>query len=537
MAPESLPVWIQRAGRAGRRHDIQAEAILLIQPTVFAEKGKKTRKEGEQITYVKKIDSGLRQWVEPTPKGRCRREVADEYFNNPPGRASELFCKSMDQCDDKWSLAPTGACCDNCTAQEAEEAMREGESSASAGKVPSFNLPPFARPSSVSQMDSTALPAREMDHFDASNWRAFVLKVRHSEKDMEHVTKLLVQWRRRTWWSLYSTSPFGPAGILPDSIIKTLSIHTTFASVDHLKRLDWLFAARHGPEVIAILALVDMPAALDELAKKKQKQEDAVATAAAKLSLERERAERTRERERAHVQKLAEAAQRKQRVEEARHMREEKQAAQAEARAEKAAAKAAARMLEGRGQKRQASGESTSASSKRRRMEKENEAPMAVEARVGPALALALTTPRPRPRPRPVYRPPTTSSITENTVLTAPLEYCSSMVPMIPPTDIIPQTPNHLNCDTLPSEASIPQTPPSHVTPVQYTPYGTDTQIFTPYTPSRLCNYALPLSFASSSTYTHPYSVSDSPSGSPLSHTVSTPLRSLRAFHWGHWAV
>ncbi|KAI9065034.1 hypothetical protein FKP32DRAFT_1545870, partial [Trametes sanguinea] len=60
MAPESLSTWIQRAGRAGRRPDIQAWATFLIQPTLFQEKGKKTKKYGEPIVYVKEIETGLR---------------------------------------------------------------------------------------------------------------------------------------------------------------------------------------------------------------------------------------------------------------------------------------------------------------------------------------------------------------------------------------------------------------------------------------------------------------------------------------------
>lgn len=82
MAPESLSIWFQRAGRAGRSADIQARAILLIQPSVFHEKGKATRKDGDPIEYVKQLEPGLRLWVSPPP-GTCRRDIADEYFDNP----------------------------------------------------------------------------------------------------------------------------------------------------------------------------------------------------------------------------------------------------------------------------------------------------------------------------------------------------------------------------------------------------------------------------------------------------------------------
>ncbi|KAI0350066.1 P-loop containing nucleoside triphosphate hydrolase protein [Trametes cingulata] len=90
MAPESLSVWMQRAGRAGRRPDLQARAVLLIQPSVFQEKGKQSRQEGEAVVYVKEIEEGLRLWVEAPPEV-CRRDVADEYFDNPPGERKRTY--------------------------------------------------------------------------------------------------------------------------------------------------------------------------------------------------------------------------------------------------------------------------------------------------------------------------------------------------------------------------------------------------------------------------------------------------------------
>ncbi|KAI0708349.1 P-loop containing nucleoside triphosphate hydrolase protein [Earliella scabrosa] len=82
MAPSSLSTWFQRAGRAGRRADIRARAILLVQPTVFHEKGKAKRQPGEPVQYVKQLEPGLRLWIEAPPT-RCRRDIADEYFDSP----------------------------------------------------------------------------------------------------------------------------------------------------------------------------------------------------------------------------------------------------------------------------------------------------------------------------------------------------------------------------------------------------------------------------------------------------------------------
>ena len=82
LVPASLSVWMQCAGRAGRSPDIQARAILLIQPTVFQERHSKVETDPNKpgkVTYVKDVDDGLHAWLETTA---CRRDVADQYFNS-----------------------------------------------------------------------------------------------------------------------------------------------------------------------------------------------------------------------------------------------------------------------------------------------------------------------------------------------------------------------------------------------------------------------------------------------------------------------
>ncbi|KAH7910136.1 P-loop containing nucleoside triphosphate hydrolase protein [Hygrophoropsis aurantiaca] len=95
MAPGSLSIWMQRAGRAGRTLTMNARAILLVQPSVFQEKRTKKGKDpdedddGESIKYVKQIEDGLRQWIETEG---CRRDIADEYFDSGVQRKGELLC-------------------------------------------------------------------------------------------------------------------------------------------------------------------------------------------------------------------------------------------------------------------------------------------------------------------------------------------------------------------------------------------------------------------------------------------------------------
>jgi superfamily II DNA helicase RecQ len=107
MVPPMLSVWTQCLGRAGRSGE-PAIVILLVEPSVY--KLKKSRgvvgpedPDGEDkddededvgdgesdtgpvgsadLTYQKKVEEGMRKWIEAT---KCRRIVADTYFNNPP---------------------------------------------------------------------------------------------------------------------------------------------------------------------------------------------------------------------------------------------------------------------------------------------------------------------------------------------------------------------------------------------------------------------------------------------------------------------
>ncbi|KAJ7466530.1 P-loop containing nucleoside triphosphate hydrolase protein [Mycena latifolia] len=89
MVPASLAIWMQRAGRAGRNILIAARAILLVQPSVFKEVNpKKGEPVTDEVTFQKVVEEGLREWIEAKD---CRREVADEYFDNGTVRQRE-FC-------------------------------------------------------------------------------------------------------------------------------------------------------------------------------------------------------------------------------------------------------------------------------------------------------------------------------------------------------------------------------------------------------------------------------------------------------------
>ncbi|OJT05421.1 hypothetical protein TRAPUB_2056, partial [Trametes pubescens] len=271
MAPESLSVWMQRAGRAGRHPDIKARAILLIQPTVFQEKGKQTRQEGAPVVYVKEIDPGLRRWADPPPDS-CRRNIADEYFDNPPARR-----------------APTGDCCDFCTERKraaAQDLASTTHTSSNPAAVVTMTSQGAASEPSVPQ-------ASIVDVFSPTNWRMY-LRATRPEDDEQQVRKLLQAWRYKTWRTSYSHQPFGPSGILPDAVLATLSSRTSFATVADLGGLRWLLAKHHGADVLELLHDFDRGRMLPKIAAAKAK---ADAVKADKEAKEREQLEKLAERE------------------------------------------------------------------------------------------------------------------------------------------------------------------------------------------------------------------------------------------------
>lgn len=100
-------MWTQRAGRAGRSQSIHAKAILLVEQSVFKLRKRSRRGEKdnpvvlktkpnsdssddesdcedmEEKEWVKKVEEAMREWIECES---CRRDIADQYFDNPPCR-------------------------------------------------------------------------------------------------------------------------------------------------------------------------------------------------------------------------------------------------------------------------------------------------------------------------------------------------------------------------------------------------------------------------------------------------------------------
>ncbi|KAJ7875583.1 P-loop containing nucleoside triphosphate hydrolase protein [Mycena olivaceomarginata] len=263
--PPSLPVWIQRYGRAGRHFDIQARAVMLVEksmegtapataePELGAHSdsdsssdesdaevaaGKSVPKKGDAASvdlndgrvWGKNVDPVLREYISTA---LCRRDIADKHFNNPPRRA------------------PTGPCCDNCIRRATGE-LDDGSTSGSRPRTPeqpdSISSSAYSTPSKRANANGKRPMGKRGDGPALSRGQ-----------HLQDARDALGSWRTRTFLRRYSTSPFTDVGILPDKILTSLA-SKRIRSLDEMAEklaVPWMFSQRHGEEVIEVLRRLD----------------------------------------------------------------------------------------------------------------------------------------------------------------------------------------------------------------------------------------------------------------------------------------
>ncbi|GLB41684.1 putative P-loop containing nucleoside triphosphate hydrolase protein [Lyophyllum shimeji] len=266
MVPHSLDSWMQRGGRAGRDPSQLAQAILLVQPTVFQEVSRQNSEttEVDEPQYRKAIEDGLRQWIEAP---ECRRDIVDEYYDSGVERK-----------------APTSGCCDNCSPEE--------------HVVHSINVrtPPVNDESQSTQLpiDPTIFDEVLDDDVDKElelplsvsinlpgnlpvkrpRKQPSLLPVRRTKEHLLEARGVLEKWRRETWLRDYSSRPWGPELLLPANTLKIIASLTTIHSIEALievgKWTSWR-ARQHGHEVLRVLHDVDERERERRISEKKRK--------------------------------------------------------------------------------------------------------------------------------------------------------------------------------------------------------------------------------------------------------------------------
>ncbi|KAF8350322.1 P-loop containing nucleoside triphosphate hydrolase protein [Amanita rubescens] len=264
LVPSLLSIWMQWAGRAGRSPDVQARAILLVQPTVFqVVKPRKESKQGEgndddnndaDVKYRKDIEEGLRRWIEGL---ECRREVVSLYFN-----------------DGVPHKEPTGDCCDNCL-------RRLGTT---------HDLMQFPLANEVKEVKDEPIDA-VTSFVGASTSRkrsaTGIIKLEGSETSLngpktrrdqfrQGAIQLLESWRLQTYEAHYLRRPWGPHCLLPDNILSSLASKRTITTVQDLIGEGWsaTHAQKHGLDVLKCLADYDLGHFKDLEEKREEKKRE-----------------------------------------------------------------------------------------------------------------------------------------------------------------------------------------------------------------------------------------------------------------------
>jgi hypothetical protein len=351
--PLSLSVWIQRAGRAGRSPDINARAILLAEKSMFQWRKKRCRKilvddgdsesddsqsdeddsgvevgrDSDKMEWGKKVEPELRRWIETE---HCRRDVADEYFNNPPLRKGENSMSLKKHPANGEFEAPTHICCDNCARMELDQ-----EDSDSRPRTPdrlSESSSAHTTPSKTTNVNGKRPMERSKDG-PATRRGEHLQNVRHA----------LERWRFKTKRDRYSPSSVTAVTILPDPTLTTLASNARIRTVEDMQNCinpPWVMAQRHGNEILEILKRLDDT---EKAAREQVKEAKAAARrrdTEARQAAQKEQKDRRREEKR--LQKESVQAERaREKAEEQAEKQRRREVAQTEKRQQIDAAKGA----------------------------------------------------------------------------------------------------------------------------------------------------------------------------------------------------
>ncbi|EKM48042.1 uncharacterized protein PHACADRAFT_189271, partial [Phanerochaete carnosa HHB-10118-sp] len=162
-----------------------------------------------------------------SPAPRCRRAVADRYYNNPPQQH-----------------ALTAPCCDLCVL----ELERKDPTSLDNAHRKVFNTIRYLQDFNTVKATPPAPKQRKPDGFGSRRGERYKASL-----------KLLQEWRDRCWTREYEDCIWGPDVLLPDKILKTLARLGHLLTVDDITKEipSWSFADNHGQEVLDLLLPFD----------------------------------------------------------------------------------------------------------------------------------------------------------------------------------------------------------------------------------------------------------------------------------------
>lgn len=300
--PDSLSVWIQRAGRAGRDPNIQARAALIAEKSLFgaAEVEIDADEEDEDTEEViineagsglvdavpglaaaaevelaqeiataaapvkrSEVDDRLEETVGAGTKGKrrvkrvepglfsyitdgaCRRAICDGIFDNP-ARLTPSGVRLNNGIPSSMLTAysgPKASCCDRC-------ALRE----AGIDEVPA----PAASPVSTTQIKEEEDFPRDESQSAAAKKPRKTVHPRRQGDFLRDARDLLTTWRRKIWQRDSVILP--PTSIMSDTLLSALATKQKIHCPDDIEPatgIRWNNLAMYGAEVTAALKELD----------------------------------------------------------------------------------------------------------------------------------------------------------------------------------------------------------------------------------------------------------------------------------------
>ena len=206
---------------------------------------------GDGKDWAKKVDEKLRLFITTSD---CMTAVTDDHFDNPP-LPNTIHPRRCTNCANCLTLYPQPSISDAAMpAVTVTELQRP--------TTPLVNHSPVSSVHSTPSKSANRNGKRPMVSAKSSEPN---LKTRagpsiRRDEHLKDVRTALEQWRFEKHRDCYTPSSYTSSVLLPDPIIKKITSNARIKTIDDLKTLkpSWVFAERHGQEVLDLLERLDL---------------------------------------------------------------------------------------------------------------------------------------------------------------------------------------------------------------------------------------------------------------------------------------
>lgn len=213
--------------------------------------------DGSAESFRKTIDPSMRQYIITK---ECRRDEADDYFDNPPGRKGKFMQNLMHNEALTSPAEPTGICCDVCEGDVDLEANNASDSECNTVEENDAQANPESRPTTPTD-ENPAKPAVTPSRTRNANGKQPMQprgprkpQVR-SREWLVRAKLALVEWRFKMKREQYRRSTYTAEVYLPDEILQRIARNATISDINDISTIKplWALADLHAGDVLEVL--------------------------------------------------------------------------------------------------------------------------------------------------------------------------------------------------------------------------------------------------------------------------------------------